>query len=301
MARTGFSSSTVLLLLVAAAALALPAIHAQTTYPACPLTGSPPSETMVPPYRCLAAAKMSCCMPCGDYELGLRLIKGNASRATEATNTGPYLTGLWNTTGVFPSGPPKTCDLLSGYQQCELLMESIACASTCNPDSGNYVIKDKDGPTITICPKFADDLYAACKDSRFGTINNVTDAITFGSLTMSGAGAGMFGIISFRALVANVTDAKCFAGPTPAQIPKTTLCCDSFPLDPSQCPVGTVDLTKYTDLLYRNISTDQCMNDTKTPKTIFTLPPSPSVPKASGAVRPSLVGLILAAVFVMFG
>ncbi|CAI5532696.1 unnamed protein product, partial [Closterium sp. Naga37s-1] len=93
-----------------------------------------------------------------------------------------------------------TCNLLSGYQQCELLLESVACAATCNPDMGNYVIKYNEGPTITICPAFADQLYAACKDSRFGIMNNVTDATTFASASLTGFGA-MFGIIAFKAVV----------------------------------------------------------------------------------------------------
>ncbi|CAI5929309.1 unnamed protein product [Closterium sp. NIES-65] len=345
---------------------------------------------MVPMVRCLAASKKSCCMPCGDYELGLRLIKSNASKGSEAASTG---TALWNTTGIFPSGAPPACNLLSGYQQCELLLESVACAATCNPDMGNYVIKYNDGPTITICPAFADQLYAACKDSRFGTIsnvadavvfvssalvlplnlvylshlnvfpstsylvssradgvmNNVTDATTFASLSLTGFGA-MFGIIAFKAVVANVpvpvttthfvnpensllsasifctffhpiltpppppsfppspflfplpqTNANCFNGVAPQYIPKTTLCCDPFALDPeNNCPIGTVDLTKYTDLLNRPINTTQCMNDTQYPKPIFTLPPSPPVPKASGVARPTLAGALLAIALMMF-
>ncbi|CAI7853057.1 unnamed protein product [Closterium sp. NIES-54] len=68
----------------------------------------------------------------------------------------------------------------------------------------------------------------------------------------------------------------CFNGVPAAQMPKTTLCCDPFALDPeNNCPIGTVDLTKYTDLLNRPINTTQCMNDTQYPKPIFTLPPSP--------------------------
>ncbi|CAI5493536.1 unnamed protein product [Closterium sp. Naga37s-1] len=247
--------------------------------------------------RCLAASKKSCCMPCGDYELGLRLIKSNASKGSEAASTG---TALWNTTGIFPSGAPPACNLLSGYQQCELLLESVACAATCNPDMGNYVIKYNDGPTITICPAFADQLYAACKDSRYGVMNNVTDATTFASLSLTGFGA-MFGIIAFKAVVANVTNANCFNGVAPQYIPKTTLCCDPFALDPeNNCPIGTVDLTKYTDLLNRPINTTQCMNDTQYPKPIFTLPPSPPVPKASGVARPTLAGAFLAIALMMF-
>ncbi|CAI5975708.1 unnamed protein product [Closterium sp. NIES-64] len=312
---------------------------------------------MVPMVRCLAASKKSCCMPCGDYELGLRLIKSNASKGSEAASTG---TALWNTTGIFPSGAPPACNLLSGYQQCELLLESVACAATCNPvgtisNVADAVVFVSSALVLPLNLVYLSHLNVFPSTSYLvssradGVMNNVTDATTFASLSLTGFGA-MFGIIAFKAVVANVpvpvttthfvnpensllsasifctffhpiltpppppsfppspflfplpqTNANCFNGVAPQYIPKTTLCCDPFALDPeNNCPIGTVDLTKYTDLLNRPINTTQCMNDTQYPKPIFTLPPSPPVPKASGVARPTLAGALLAIALMMF-
>eukprot|EP00475_Leptophrys_vorax_P000261 TRINITY_DN10156_c0_g1_i1.p1 TRINITY_DN10156_c0_g1~~TRINITY_DN10156_c0_g1_i1.p1 ORF type:complete len:323 (-),score=-1.39 TRINITY_DN10156_c0_g1_i1:412-1380(-) len=237
--------STLLPLLIAA----LLPLALAVKYPICPLTGKPPVAPRTAPARCLDAAKMSCCQDCADTSYALQLLNANASALV--TQIYPDLATM------LPMDPSvQVCNIFSGQEQCSLLVESILCATTCNPDGGSYVTGTAAAPILHLCDEMAQRTYAACSGlslSDFQMSAFITDAPTFMQMVVANV-VQVVGVKNFNITVVP-GKAKCFNGPK--RMPLITSCCD--PLSPSAtCPPGVVDRVRYATVIGKKPDPSYC-------------------------------------------
>ncbi|CAI5482095.1 unnamed protein product, partial [Closterium sp. Yama58-4] len=228
LAKTSSRFTVKLLTALLAATLLLPSTNA-ATYPNCPLTGKPPTTPTVPPTRCVVASNLTCCAACSDINFAVQALAVNVTAAVEAAAG-----GIIDVSTV----PNSICPIMKGHEMCERLVEQLACAVQCNPDSGNYLTGKPGKYMLQICTDHAQAIYDACSSlevagfvvsDAFVTPEDIIQQLLVPLVAQQ--------IPGFNA---TVTDTACYSGPT--VIPVTPLCCDPLNI-PATCPPGAVNMT----------------------------------------------------------
>ncbi|CAI5977685.1 unnamed protein product [Closterium sp. NIES-64] len=149
--------------------------------------------------------------------------------------------------------PADVCGLFKGSETCELLVEQLVCAVSCNPDSGNYFSKSTGAPILNICTAFAQQVYDACGTLSLGELKVGDFLFTPADLIQS----VLVPVISSAVpnFNASINDVGCYGGPE--QVPSTPLCCDPLNV-PRQCPKGAVNLTGSAGIVGRKPAAAIC-------------------------------------------
>ncbi|CAI5472766.1 unnamed protein product [Closterium sp. Yama58-4] len=269
------STLRVLLLLVVVATLSVAHVHGLSPasptpkYPACPFTGKQPTKPAVPPPRCMAAVDASCCADCTDLNTALGIVGTNLTSVVAQIS--PQFVDL-----IDPK--LKVCDLFTGQAQCAQLIEDLLCGLTCNPNSGSYVtVVPNNSTTMTVCTGYADTLFKACSGLSLGDGMDLTGLITtypdFMNIIVANVVKSL-GIANFKF---DFTTTRCFT--SSGVYPTNIACCDPLSV-PTTCPAGSVNTTKYADLIGRTIDPANC------PASTPSAPPSVSAPGSTPLPSP---------------
>ncbi|CAI5514253.1 unnamed protein product [Closterium sp. Naga37s-1] len=218
---------------------------------------------------------MSCCQDCFDLNYAIRALTTNVTSVVDA-NTG----GMGTQLGV----PADVCGLFKGSETCELLVEQLVCAVSCNPDSGNYFSKATGAPILNICTAFAQQVYDACGTLSLGELKVgdflFTPADLIQSVLVPVIGSA---VPNFNA---SINDVGCYGGPE--QVPSTPLCCDPLNV-PRQCPKGAVNLTGSAGIVGRKPAAAICADFPYSATTVpFTRAPLPAT--AAPEIPPAATG-----------
>ncbi|CAI7849900.1 unnamed protein product [Closterium sp. NIES-54] len=256
-----------LLTALLAATLLLPSTNA-ATYPNCPLTGKPPTVPTVPPTRCVGASNLSCCAACSDINFAVQALAVNVTAAVEAAAQ-----GLIDVSTV----PNSICPIMKGNEMCERLVEQLACAVQCNPDSGIYLTGKPGKYMLQICTDHGQAIYDACSSLEvagivvadfFTTPDDIIQQLLVPLVAQQ--------IPGFNA---TVTKTACYAGPT--LVPVTPLCCDPLTI-PATCPPGAVNMTAAKNVSGRPLDPAICADfpysNATMPFPPNASPPTPSAP-----------------------
>ncbi|CAI5497989.1 unnamed protein product [Closterium sp. Naga37s-1] len=229
----GFIAKLLTALLGASLLLPSSTTNAATAYPNCPLTGKPPTKPTVPPTRCVGASNLSCCPDaCADLNFAVQALAVNVSAA------------LWPSMGGFaeisPGDLPASIGtFMKGHEMCAHIVEQLACAVQCNPDSGNYFTGKPGKYMLHICWDYMDMLFDACYMVQAGELH-------LGSYFPSAEDMvrGLYvplvaqQIPGFNAII---VETNCYSLGD-ALIPVIPLSCDPLTI-PATCPPGAVNMT----------------------------------------------------------
>ncbi|GJP45258.1 hypothetical protein CLOM_g4669 [Closterium sp. NIES-68] len=164
-----------------------------------------------------------------------------------------------------------------------LMIESIVCATNCNPDSGTYVTKTGGNIIMSVCPEFATATYDECKGvsiSGFLLGELILDPLAMMSMVVANV-VKVMGVDNFNITVA---PGSCFTGATPT--PSYTPCCDPLVVSP-KCPAGAVDTVKYAAYINRPIDTAACTAAAAPPPSAGSgEPPSAAPAPSTGSGNP---------------
>ncbi|CAI5993811.1 unnamed protein product [Closterium sp. NIES-64] len=259
-----------LLTALLAATLLLPSTNA-AAYPNCPLTGKPPTKPTVPPTRCVGASNLTCCSACSDINFAVQALAVNVTAAVEAAAQ-----GLIDVSTV----PNSICPIMKGNEMCERLIEQLACAVQCNPDSGNYLTGKPGKYMLQICTDHGQAIYDACSSLEvagivvadfFTTPDDIIQQLLVPLVAQQ--------IPGFNATVAKTA---CYSGPT--LVPVTPLCCDPLTI-PATCPPGAVNMTAAKNVSGRPLDPAICADfpysNATMPFPPNASPPTPSAPAPS--------------------
>lgn len=203
------------------------------SFPKCPFTNKYPIAPTVLHTRCPDASTYACCNDCSDINSAITKIGASASDLIWQIG----LPGIPDNLPVPRGQTLQMCSLFTGKRLCSFLVESLICATTCNPDSGAYVSGVSNAPTLTICQGLADRIHDECAELEimgimltgfFPRRNDFTRNVISSMVRMLGV----------PGLTINVTkDGSCFPGPT--SLPPMPVCCDPITI-PKACPSGSI-------------------------------------------------------------
>ncbi|GJP45067.1 hypothetical protein CLOM_g4463 [Closterium sp. NIES-68] len=246
-----------LFLVAAFAALVAPVSAAkQSDFPACWYTGLPPARPNVTVTRCLDAAEWTCCSDCDDQKYAL----------VEASTDGRVIlnqiaAGLGD---KFTNVNMMVCAQFSEFQQCQILLEQVVCATGCNPDSGSYFKLIDGNRVMQVCNTFSQTVYQTCKGLSLPGIATLDKFFPSAERFMEdlfGKVGTAFGVYNFTvAVTPDGTDAtQCYNGPK--KVPAIPFCCDPLDVPVEKCPAKVMNFTEYPDMkkyINRTVTDKQC-------------------------------------------
>ncbi|CAI7887535.1 unnamed protein product, partial [Closterium sp. NIES-53] len=169
------------------------------------------------------------------------------------------------------------CPIMKGNEMCERLVEQLACAVQCNPDSGIYLTGKPGKYMLQICTDHGQAIYDACSSLEvagivvadfFTTPDDIIQQLLVPLVAQQ--------IPGFNA---TVTKTACYAGPT--LVPVTPLCCDPLTI-PATCPPGAVNMTAAKNVSGRPLDPAICADfpysNATMPFPPNASPPTPSAP-----------------------
>ncbi|CAI5534252.1 unnamed protein product, partial [Closterium sp. Naga37s-1] len=172
------------------------------------------------------------------------------------------------------------CPIMKGNEMCERLIEQLACAVQCNPDSGNYLTGKPGKYMLQICTDHGQAIYDACSSLEvagivvadfFTTPDDIIQQLLVPLVAQQ--------IPGFNATVAKTA---CYSGPT--LVPVTPLCCDPLTI-PATCPPGAVNMTAAKNVSGRPLDPAICADfpysNATMPFPPNASPPTPSAPAPS--------------------
>ncbi|CAI7926518.1 unnamed protein product [Closterium sp. NIES-53] len=253
-----------------------------SAFPACPLTGKLPQKPKVVPSRCPGAAELSCCDSCTDLNSALMLVGSTLGDLVAAID--PALLDFINAT-------IKICDLFAGQIKCAQAMEDLVCAAQCNPDAGKYIKSaapaaagaNATGPTMTVCPAYAEKVFASCQGLSVGDGVSLTTFIPDAKNFMSMVVGNIVKVLGVTGFTAKVGATSCFMGTT--QFPPYIACCDPLAVPPT-CPATAINTTRYASIINRPVNSSSCQAGILPPPAPAPAPAAPPAPPARAPAPP---------------
>ncbi|GJP54304.1 hypothetical protein CLOM_g13409 [Closterium sp. NIES-68] len=189
----------------------------------------------------------------------------------------------------------QLCASFVGFRECQDLFEQMVCATSSNPDSGNYLeLPPGEVGLMRVCSAFAQKLYDTCKDLPLpgfqGAISMYFSTAEKLMTLMFGRVAQAFDKLKYNVQVIPTNEGtdKCYNGPK--QIPKINVCCDPLPATPD-CPLENLNVSmnpEYGPFVGRTIADPTCPAQQSAGGSGPTPSPQPSVPPSPAlSVPPS--------------
>ncbi|CAI5526074.1 unnamed protein product [Closterium sp. Naga37s-1] len=178
------------------------------------------------------------------------------------------------------------CDLFAGQIKCAQAMEDLVCAAQCNPDAGKYIKSaasaaagaNATGPTMTVCPAYAEKVFASCQGLSVGDGVSLTTFIPDAKNFMSMVVGNIVKVLGVTGFTAKVGATSCFMGTT--QFPPYIACCDPLAVPPT-CPATAINTTRYASIINRPVNSSSCQAGilpTPAPAPAPAAPPAPPAP-----------------------
>ncbi|CAI5476284.1 unnamed protein product [Closterium sp. Yama58-4] len=207
----------------------------QSDFPACWYSGLLPVRPNVTVTRCLDAAEWTCCSDCEDRKYAV--VEASTDGRVILNQVSPGLGDKFTNVNMM------VCAQFSEFQQCQLLLEQVVCATGCNPNSGSYFKIINGTRVMQVCNAFSQTVYETCKgltlpgvatlDRFFPTAERFMEDL-FGKVGTA------FGVYNFTVAVtpSDSDQTQCYNGPK--KLPPMPFCCDPLPIPVEKCPARAV-------------------------------------------------------------
>ncbi|CAI5458277.1 unnamed protein product [Closterium sp. Yama58-4] len=210
----------------------------QSDFPACWYSGLLPVRPNVTVTRCLDAAEWTCCSDCEDRKYAV--VEASTDGRVILNQVSPGLGDKFTNVNMM------VCAQFSEFQQCQLLLEQVVCATGCNPDSGSYFKLINGTRVMQICNPFSQTVYQTCKDLTLPGVATLDRFFPTAERFMEdlfGKVGTAFGVYNFTVAVtpSDSDQTQCYNGPK--KLPPMPFCCDPLPIPVEKCPARVMNFT----------------------------------------------------------